>query len=288
MQRIILSFFFCFSFLTWGISQIDLTGTWEGLIYKNGQRLDQGQTFLISFEKEGERIEGTSREEINETAFYGIGKYYGTQKDSTIEVKHVVYQEKKGSIRTPWCKLEMKLTYNGKTGYLEGDYTSVDCRQNNGKIILYRINPKATNLADLTNASSISQKLIVDLSRGRSAPEIREIERKNFQFKPIYFDYDKAIIRPEYTKFLLDIVRIIDGHSDLRVLVTGNTDSDGSDAYNIELSKRRAQAIIDFFVSNGLSKDKIEIQFNGESKPVDVNTTELGKQNNRRVEFRFI
>lgn len=281
----LLSLFNCFF---WSNAQVNLVGTWEGLIYRNGQRLDQGQTFLISFDKEGERIEGTSREEINETDFYGIGKYYGTQKDSTIEVKHVVYQEKKGSIRTTWCKMEMTLTYNSKTGYLEGDYNSIDCRQNNGKIILYRINPKSTDLSELKNASSISQKLIVDLSRGRSAPEVREIERKNFKFKPIYFDYDKAEIRPEYHAFLLDIIRIIDGHSDLRVLVTGHTDSDGSDQYNIELSKRRAQAIINFFVINGLPKDKIEIQFSGESKPVDVNSTEEGKQRNRRVEFSFI
>lgn len=269
-------------------SQIDLTGTWEGMIYRNGQRSDQGQTFLLSFSKEGERIEGTSREEINETEFYGIGKFYGTQKDSSLELKHVVYTEKKGSIRTTWCKMELNLSYNGKTGYLEGEFSSVDCRQNNGKMILYRINPKATNLSELKNTSSISQKLIVDISKGRNAPEIREIERKNFKFKPIYFDYDKADIRPEYKPFLMDIVKIIDGHSDLRVLVTGNTDSDGSDKYNVELSKRRAQAIIDFFVANGLSQDKIEIQFNGESKPVDVNSTEEGKQKNRRVEFSFI
>jgi outer membrane protein OmpA-like peptidoglycan-associated protein len=107
-------------------------------------------------------------------------------------------------------------------------------------------------------------------------------------FQPIYFDYDQAIIRSEYTDFLKRMIRVVNGHSDLRIKVTGHTDSDGSDAYNVELSKKRAQALIDFFVTNGLSRDKIEVEFKGESAPIDSNKTPQGKQRNRRVDFAFI
>jgi OOP family OmpA-OmpF porin len=126
------------------------------------------------------------------------------------------------------------------------------------------------------------------LKKGRPAPEIRDLQRQNFKFEPIYFDYAKAEIRPEYKAFLLEMVEIIDGHSDLRIKVVGNTDSDGSDKYNERLSMQRAKSIISFFVANGLSADRIVLEFNGEKKPADRNDTEEGKQRNRRVEFEFI
>jgi outer membrane protein OmpA-like peptidoglycan-associated protein len=137
-------------------------------------------------------------------------------------------------------------------------------------------------------AHSWMKFFINDLSKGYNAPAIREIERKSFVFQPIYFDYDKAEIRPEYHDFLIKMIRVVDGHTDLRIKVTGHTDADGSDAYNVDLSKKRAQALIDFFVANGLSKDRIEIDFKGESLPVDSNSTPEGKQHNRRVDFAFI
>ena len=144
--------------------------------------------------------------------------------------------------------------------------------------------------SDKSSIASHSSRdgLIKDLEMGLKAPEKRSEDRKNFAFQPIYFDYDKATIRPEYNDFLTRIVRVVNGHSDLRVRVTGNTDADGSDAYNDDLSKRRAEAIIAYFVKQGVAADRIEIEFNGEKKPVDRNDTKEGKQNNRRVEFAFI
>jgi outer membrane protein OmpA-like peptidoglycan-associated protein len=81
---------------------------------------------------------------------------------------------------------------------------------------------------------------------------------------------------------------MVKSHSDLRILITGHTDSDGSDVYNIDLSKRRAAALEHFFESNGLQKSRVEIDFKGEKEPVDKNDTDSGKQKNRRVDFSFI
>jgi len=77
-------------------------------------------------------------------------------------------------------------------------------------------------------------------------------------------------------------------HSDLRILVIGHTDSDGSDHYNKSLSKRRAESIIQFFTNSGLRRDRIVIDFKGESSPVESNKTTEGRSRNRRVDFRFI
>jgi outer membrane protein OmpA-like peptidoglycan-associated protein len=84
------------------------------------------------------------------------------------------------------------------------------------------------------------------------------------------------------------MIRMVKSHSDLRILITGHTDADGSDTYNITLSKRRAASLERFFEANGLPKSRVEIDFKGENEPVDRNDTSEGKQNNRRVDFRFI
>jgi outer membrane protein OmpA-like peptidoglycan-associated protein len=127
-----------------------------------------------------------------------------------------------------------------------------------------------------------------ELKDGISAPIIRKQELQLFEFQPIYFDYDKAFIRPEYESYLKELIRMVKSHSDLRIQITGHTDADGSNQYNLDLSARRATALLNFFEQHGLPKDRVEIQFKGEAEPVDNNDNEKGKQKNRRVDFRFI
>jgi outer membrane protein OmpA-like peptidoglycan-associated protein len=131
-------------------------------------------------------------------------------------------------------------------------------------------------------------QLIDDIKNNRKAPEIRTKERANFLFQPIFFDVDKAEIRTEFTPFLDKMLAVVLGHSDLRIMVIGHTDADGSNAYNNALSERRAAAITAYFVAKGLAPDRIKIQFKGESEPIGNNKTNEGKQLNRRVDFLFI
>lgn len=286
MRSSILFLVFAFPFLVFG--QSDLDGLWQGIIIKNGSTKAQSNPFFMEIKTEKGKSSGRTREEIYKTEFFAIGKQYGSVKGSEVTFKHVSYSKKEGNSRITWCKLQGTLVYNEKTGYLEGKYTSTDCRQSAGEIILFRTKNKFSEDKGMIASHSSRDNLVKDLELGLSAPEIREEDRKNFVFQAIYFDYDKAEIRPEYFDFLSRIVRVINGHSDLRVQVTGNTDADGSDAYNDDLSKRRAEAIIAYFVKEGISADRIEIEFNGEKKPVDRNDTKEGKQRNRRVEFAFI
>ena len=86
----------------------------------------------------------------------------------------------------------------------------------------------------------------------------------------------------------MEIIKIIKSHSDLRIQVTGHTDSDGTNTYNKHLSKRRAESIIKYFTKRGLRRDRIVIDFKGEREPAETNKTKDGKQKNRRVDFRFI
>ncbi len=271
-----------------GVGQNKLVGTWQGFMIKDGSTNDQAMILYAQFEINNEVVSGRTRNEIVNTDLFAVKKIKGSAKDKSISFSEFVIEKKKNSTKSNWCNINADLVYDDSTGYLKGRFTSSDCKRNNGTIILYRINATLSATSESPMSHSWYKNFQSDLKKGYAAPEIREKERKNFTFQPIYFDYDKADIRPEYFSFLKRMARVVDGHSDLRIKVTGHTDGDGSDAYNIELSRRRAEAIVNHFVSLGLSKDRIVIDFKGEKEPVDNNNTPEGKQKNRRVDFTFI
>ncbi|MGQ9864384.1 MAG: FG-GAP-like repeat-containing protein [Bacteroidia bacterium] len=111
---------------------------------------------------------------------------------------------------------------------------------------------------------------------------------KAIVLKNIYFDYDKATLRPESMEELDRVVRFLRENPSLNVEIGGHTDSDGSDEYNLRLSQARAQAVVDYLVSRGLSPDKLRAKGYGESRPVVPNTTPENKQLNRRTELKII
>ncbi len=280
-----LNIFFVFISLL-SYAQADLNGLWQGIIIQDGKKIDQGNIFFLEIKTSS--AEGKSREELYSTDLYSLKKLKTDFKPNSVTFKQTVTYKKKTSPKSSWCLVEATLNYIDSTGYLEGKYTSSECKRNTGKIILYRSKMKFTETEVPIQTHNWFDTYKKDLKNGEKAPEIRELERKNFIFKPVYFDYDKADVKEEYYAFLLSLIHVVNGHSDLRIKVIGNTDSDGSDIYNEDLSRRRAQAITDFFVQHGLSPDRLKIEFKGEKNPVDNNKTEEGKQKNRRVDFEFI
>jgi OmpA-OmpF porin, OOP family len=269
-------------------SQEDLNGVWQGINIPAGKKIEQGTIIFLNLSIEGDQVEGQSREEYYNTKFFAIKKLKGTVKNKIVSVNQYVIEKKVTKSALTWCLLKMELQYNDSTGYLEGKYTSSDCRRSSGRIIFYRSNAKFSDNEEFMLSQHWINIFKKDLTLGYNAPQIREIERANFQFKPIYFDYDKDSLKPEFEQFLIDMIRIVNGHTDLRILVTGHTDSDGTNEYNDDLSLRRAKTITEFFTSHGLDKERIQIEFKGENDPIDTNQTPEGKQKNRRVDFSFI
>lgn len=270
------------------IGQTTIAGTWQGIMIKDGTTTEQASLIYLNVQINGETIEGRTRNEIYNTDFFAVKKIKGTYKNEELFISEFVVEKKKNSSKITWCNINATLAYSDSTGYLTGKYTSTDCKRNTGKIILYKSKVDFSSTETSPLSHTWFPRFTKDLSKGYNAPEVREKERTSFQFQPIYFDYDKAEIKAENIAFLKKIIRVIDGHSDLRIKVTGHTDGDGSDAYNEELSKKRAQALIDFFIANGLSRDRIVLDFKGEKQPIDNNATPEGKQRNRRVDFSFI
>jgi OOP family OmpA-OmpF porin len=99
------------------------------------------------------------------------------------------------------------------------------------------------------------------------------------------FDFDKATLKLEGKRMVDEAVKVMKDQPTLRVSVEGHTDSVGSDAYNKKLSERRAKAVRDYMVSQGIDASRITTHGFGESKPVASNETAEGRAENRRVEI---
>lgn len=100
----------------------------------------------------------------------------------------------------------------------------------------------------------------------------------------VFFDFDKSELRPESRQELEYLRLLMEKHPSLQVEIAGHTDAIGSDQKNIELSQRRAQAVVDYLVEQGIAPHRLKAVGYGKSKPVASNHTEEGRQLNRRTE----
>jgi outer membrane protein OmpA-like peptidoglycan-associated protein len=101
----------------------------------------------------------------------------------------------------------------------------------------------------------------------------------------VLFDLNRATLKPGAQLRLAKVAGIIQAYPDLRLQIEGFTDSTGSADYNQKLSEKRAQAVRDFLVSQGVSQEYITAQGLGEENPVASNDTAAGRQMNRRVDL---
>lgn len=108
------------------------------------------------------------------------------------------------------------------------------------------------------------------------------------QLKGVNFDNDSAALRADAKPILDEAVAILKRYPLIRVEVAGYTDDRASDAYNLDLSQRRAQAVVGYFVQMGIEAARLVPKGYGESAPVADNTSAAGRADNRRVELRIL
>jgi outer membrane protein OmpA-like peptidoglycan-associated protein len=103
----------------------------------------------------------------------------------------------------------------------------------------------------------------------------------------IQFDFDSAVIKPESYSLLREFSNALQNAlSAAKIEINGHTDNIGSISYNLDLSKRRAQAVKQYLVSvYGIAEHRLTIKANGKTQPIESNDTEQGRALNRRVEF---
>lgn len=130
--------------------------------------------------------------------------------------------------------------------------------------------------------------LINNIKFAIGSPDTRNklITEGKFVTRGILFDVSSDKIKPESYGVLKDIAGILTENAGVKVKIIGHTDTDGNDADNLSLSKRRAESVKASLASDfAIDVGRMQTDGMGESQPVDKNTTNEAKANNRRVEF---
>jgi outer membrane protein OmpA-like peptidoglycan-associated protein len=150
-------------------------------------------------------------------------------------------------------------------------------------------------------ADKLSESQNLDL---RTVKEDQTISGKDFTLEPIkvatleekvtitlnnvFFDFDKAELKPESYPELNRIVKLLNEKSTMEIEISGHTDNSGPDSYNLKLSERRAKAVAKYLEGQGIGNTRLKVEFHGETKPLESNETREGRKKNRRVEFKIV
>ena len=116
-------------------------------------------------------------------------------------------------------------------------------------------------------------------------------EGRRLILRNIFFDYNRATLRPRSKHELNKIYGFMNENAEVKIVVSGHTDSRGNDEYNMRLSKDRAQAVADYLIRNGIASNRLSAVGYGETRPIarnenaDGSDNPTGRQLNRRIEI---
>ena len=132
----------------------------------------------------------------------------------------------------------------------------------------------------------------------KASEEFQEVEKnialkqievgQSIVLKNIFFDFDKATIRPESANELDRLIKLLTENPTLKIELGSHTDSKGSDDYNQKLSQSRSQSVVTYLIGKGIATDRLVAKGYGETVPVATNDTDAGRQENRRTEFKIL
>lgn len=111
---------------------------------------------------------------------------------------------------------------------------------------------------------------------------------KSIVLNNVFYDFDKATLRPESSTELDALVQLLKDNEKLRIELGSHTDDKGADDYNLKLSDARAASVVAYLAGKGIAQDRLVAKGYGESTPVASNETDEGRQQNRRTEFKVL
>jgi outer membrane protein OmpA-like peptidoglycan-associated protein len=115
------------------------------------------------------------------------------------------------------------------------------------------------------------------------------VHRERIDIKQqVHFATAKFRVLPDSFPLLNQVVQVLRDFEKMRISIEGHTDIVGTEAANMRLSQRRAEAVLDYLISKGISPERLEAVGYGPTKPVASNKTASGRARNRRTEFRIV
>jgi len=144
-------------------------------------------------------------------------------------------------------------------------------------------------IEESTKGLDRSKEIFVKLTLKMDEPKVNQ----SIRLDRIYYDYDKAGIRPKAAEELDRVVQLMNDYPDMKIELSSHTDARGSDNYNMDLSQRRADAAVQYIVSKGIPNGRIVAKGYGETKLLNrcgngISCSEEEHQLNRRTEFKII
>jgi outer membrane protein OmpA-like peptidoglycan-associated protein/tetratricopeptide (TPR) repeat protein len=104
----------------------------------------------------------------------------------------------------------------------------------------------------------------------------------------VFFDFDKSELNSESFVELNKVVELLQKNPTIKIEISGHTDNKGDDKYNLTLSQRRAESVVDYLAQKGIDKTRLTAKGYGETQPVAPNDTEENKAKNRRTEMKVL
>jgi OmpA-OmpF porin, OOP family len=111
---------------------------------------------------------------------------------------------------------------------------------------------------------------------------------RHYRLDNVHFDFDKATLRSDSYTQLTELLEYLQRHEDVKIEIAGHTDNVGSDTHNLKLSQERANTIRNYLIGKGIKATRLTAKGYGATMPVADNSTEEGRQLNRRTEVRIL
>lgn len=160
-----------------------------------------------------------------------------------------------------------------KKSFYASNIRNSDIDPYKGKLLNYEIMARKTELSDAFSAAI--------------APDATD-DLKTIRLKHVFYNTGSASLS-DLSKYELDnVVRLLNANPDVMVQLAGHTDSVGDDEMNLNLSQSRANNVLAYITSRGISDSRLSASGYGETEPIDSNESEEGRANNRRTELRII
>ncbi len=175
-----------------------------------------------------------------------------------------------------------KVIYRAKTNSVTGEYlVSLPAGKNYAMVIRkegYLFHSENFDLVDEQTYNEVKKDLVIQEIAPESKAELHNI----------FFDYNSDRLKPESYPELDRLVEFLKKNPSIEIEVSGHTDNIGSYDYNLQLSYRRALAVVNYLVNKGIDRGRLIARGYGSSKPIATNDTPEGRARNRRVEVKII
>lgn len=207
--------------------------------------------------------------------------------DKRIEIARQTAQQKLAESETQQLKQEReKFLLESRTREADRAKQLAESRAREVQLAQQEAETRARETQDAQRKAQAATDRAEELEKRFAELKAKQTERGfELTLNDVLFEFNKAELKPGATRSLANVAEFLRENPERKITIEGYTDNLGSDAYNRELSQRRANSVRDFLVQSGISADRITARGLGEAYPVASNQTEVGRQENRRVQI---